>query len=546
MRSTPSKPKSPERKECTMRQLSCAAIAASILSGLASAQEAKLVASDAAPYDHFGSATAVLDDMAAVGAPQINQPGGLSAGSVYVFVRDGMTWSQQAELTASDAALGGAFGSSVALTNDTLIVGATENNPGGDGVGSAYVFVRSEEGWIEQAKLTASGVSTAHWFGNSVAISGDTAVVGALADGGLTTNQTGAAYVFVRSGTSWTQQARLVASDAENEDRFGTSLAISGDTVVIGSPQDDGPGGLSTGSAYIFVRNGTTWTEAAKLTAPESQGGAEFGSSVSMSGNTLIAGASRENVGAETQAGSAYVFVGSGASWTQQARLTASDATHADFFGYAVALSGEMAVLGAVGDDDAGLSSGAAYVFARTGSSWAERAKLKASDGAADEYFGLAVALSNDAAIVGAPAGDNAGGVNAGSAYAYSLSVGPWKDLGFGLAGVSGVPELTGTGTLIAGSTGALELTSAAPSAPALLFASLTSTPTPFKCGTLLPVPVAFKISSVTSPGGGIVLGWPSWPAGLSGQMLTFQHAVLDAAAPCGVALSNALQGNVP
>ena len=197
-------------------------------------------------------------------------------------------------------------------------------------------------------------------------------------------------------------------------------------------------------------------------------------------------------------AGALYVFTRQGGVWSQEAYIKGSRTEATDQLGYVVAISDDGNTIAAgAGDEDcltpgvnppgcdndspprgtANIWVGAAYVFVRTGSSWTERGKLKASDGAADEYFGRAVALSNGTVIVGAPADDDAGGVNAGSAYAYSLPDATWTDLGFGLAGVAGVPELAGTGTLVAGSAGALELVNAAPSAPALLFVSFTSTP---------------------------------------------------------------------
>ena len=212
----------------------------------------------------------------------------------------------------------------------------------------------------EQAKLTASDATAGDRFGFSVSIDGNTAVVGALLhdDDGLSS---GSAYVFVRSAGIWTQQAKLTASDAAANDLFGISVAIDGDTAVIGA-SGDRDAGFNTGSAYVFVRSGTSWTQQAKLTAGDAAADDTFGFSVSIDGDTAVVGAPFDD-DAGNFSGSAYVFVRSGTSWTQQAKLTASDAAAGDLFGFSVSIDGDTAVVGVLLDDDAGTSSGSAYVF---------------------------------------------------------------------------------------------------------------------------------------------------------------------------------------
>jgi hypothetical protein len=252
----------------------------------------------------------------------------------------------------------------VAIEGDTALVGAEWDDEEGFDSGSAYVFVRSDTGWTQQAKLTPSDGAEGDFFGRSVAVNGDTAVIGAVYDDdrGL---QSGSAYVFVRSGTSWTQQAKLLASDGEWVDTFGSSVAVDGDTVLVGAAGDDDSGN-SSGSAYVFVRNGTSWTQQIKLWAADGAADDNFGSSVALDGNAAVIGAYGDDAGDNDQyskSGSAYVFVRNGTSWSQQVKLLAPDGETEDVFGYSVAVSGSTALIGVYGDDDKGMNSGSAYVF---------------------------------------------------------------------------------------------------------------------------------------------------------------------------------------
>jgi len=268
-------------------------------------------------------------------------------GAAYVFVRNGTTWTQQQKLTASDGVLYDHFGISVAISGNTVVVGA-------GGWGAAYIFVRSGTTWTQQQKLIASDGAVGDLFGDSVAISWDTVVVGAPSPYYPYPGQ-GAAYVFVRSGTTWTQQQKLTASDSEPYDQFGASVAISGDTVVVGRP-DYG----AMGAAYVFVRSGTTWTQQQKLTASDGKVYDFLGYTIAISGNTMVIGAPISNIGANTYQGAAYVFARSGTTWTQQQKLTASDGGFNHWFGTSVAISADKVVVGAIGVD---YGSGAAYVF---------------------------------------------------------------------------------------------------------------------------------------------------------------------------------------
>ena len=276
------------------------------------------------------------------------------------------------KLLASDAQSGDIFGRSVAVSGDTAIVGADLEDAGGSGAGAAYIFQRDQGGagnWGEVKKLTASDAQADDQFGQSVAVSGDTAVVGAsLEDAGG--SNAGATYVFQRDqggAGNWGEVKKLLASDAQGGDFFGISVAVSGDTLVVGA--DGGAaGGTLGGAAYVFQRDqggADNWGEVKKLLASDAQGGDRFGSSVAVSGDTAIVGAVFENAGG-VQAGAAYVFQrnqGGAGNWGEVKKLTASDAELGDRFGESVAVSGGTTVVGARFEDAGGGAAGAAYVF---------------------------------------------------------------------------------------------------------------------------------------------------------------------------------------
>ncbi len=385
-----------------------------------------LLASDGASSDTFGYAVGASGDTVVVGAHNDDVGANVNQGSVYVFVRSGTTWTQQAQLVASDGAAGDQFGVSVALSVDTAVVGAYSDDVGANAdQGSAYVFVRSGTTWTQQAKLLATGGAAGDGFGISVALSGDTAVVGAFTDDvGANANQ-GSAYVFVRSGVTWNQQAQLLGTGGAADDRFGFSTAISGETVVVGAYLDDVGANTDQGSAFVYVRSGTSWSLQSQLTASDGATTDLFGYSVALSGDTALVGASSDDVGANTNRGSAYVFVRSGTTWTQQTQLTASDGAAADLFGYSVALSGDIAVVGAPNDNvGANTDQGSAYLFVRSGTTWSQQAQLLATGGLALDEFGASVALSGDTAVIGAWTDDAGVNTDQGSLWVFDVPAG--------------------------------------------------------------------------------------------------------------------------
>ncbi|MDJ0610037.1 MAG: FG-GAP repeat protein [Kiloniellales bacterium] len=370
------------------------------------------------------------------------------SGAVYPLTIDPLL-SRQTKLTAGDAAMGDQFGYSVAISGDTVVVGAVGDDDAGFSSGSAYVFQRSGAAWSEQAKLTASDGAVGDSFGQSVAISGDTVVAGAPQDDDTGSNS-GSAYVFQRSGTAWSEQAKLTAGDAAAGDAFGWSVAISGDTVVVGAYVDN-DAGSNSGSAYVFQRSGTAWSEQAKLTAGDGAASDLFGWSVAISGNTAVVGA-RGDDDAGSASGSAYVFQRSGTAWSEQAKLTAGDGASLDLFGTSVGISGDTVVAGAPQDDDTGSNSGSAYVFQRSGTAWSEQAKLTASDGAADDIFGESVGISGDAVVVGAFRDDDLGS-DSGSAYVFRRVGTAWSEQAKLTAGDGAQGDFFGQTVAISGDT---------------------------------------------------------------------------------------------
>ena len=384
-------------------------------------EEDQLVPSDAANGDSFGEAVCVSGDTALVGAPRNEGEDGRD-GTVYVFVRSGTQWVEQAQLVSG---IEDHFARRLALDGDTAVVGVNSGDSATvPDCGAVYVYVRNGTSWSEQAKLTASDAVTGDGLGGAVAIDGDTIIAGASNKGTAGTSA-GYAYVFVRSGTVWSEQASFAGSTTVSYDDFGCAVDVSGDTAVVGASWDDDLGSGS-GAAFVFVRSGGTWSEQARLLAGDGSDWHRFGWSVALDGDTALVGAFHATVNLEPSAGAGYVFTRNGTIWSQQAKLVASNADGYDYLGYSASLSGDSAVLGAYAADPFGNDSGAAYVFARTGTIWTEQAQLLAPGGAMGDEMGSAVAISGDVAIIGAP-GEDDGGAGAGTAHVFQRVGDTWS-----------------------------------------------------------------------------------------------------------------------
>ena len=384
----------------------------------ATTQQAKLVASDAEANDRFSElALAISGDTVVVSAHD-EDTGGTNAGAAYVFTRSGSTWTEQAKLVASDASTEDEFGYSADIDGDTIIVGKPNDDNGGTDAGAAYIFTRSGSTWTQQSKIVASDIQVGDRFGISTAISGDTVVVGSyLEDTGG--SNAGAVYIFTRSGSTWTQQAKIQASDPEANDRFGGSVGIDGDTVIVGVNLED-TGGTDAGAAYIFTRSGSTWTQQQKIQSSDIEAGDNFAISVAISGDTVAVGAQYEQGDSSVVAlGAAYIFTRSGSTWTQQAKIQASDGELYDHFGSSIDIDGDNVIVGAQYEDTGGNATGQAYIFTRDGSTWSEQVKIQSSDIEATDLFSAQVAIEGDTVVVGAPQEDPGGVSIAGAAYIF-------------------------------------------------------------------------------------------------------------------------------
>jgi hypothetical protein len=364
----------------------------------------------------FGRAAALDGAWGVVGAHRFGSSPN-QAGAVLLFQRSGLDWSAAGMLQASDRTAADDFGASVSIQGDWLAVGAPLDDPRGTNSGSTYLFQNGAGGWTQTAKLVASDAGTLDQFGASVSLAQGWVLVGSPFDDDRGTDS-GAVYAFQYDGQAWTQSAKLTPGAVG--DQFGTASSASGDAVAIGAPFDD-QRGSDAGAAYVYRRNGATWTLEATLRAADGASGDRFGGAVSLDGDTLIVAASRDDRVGAVDHGSAYIFRRVNGQWTQEAKLIPADSTGNDFFGSAVALRGDWALIGANFDDDRGPNSGSAYLFVFADGAWTESHKFLADDGASQDWFGSAVALGENIALIGAP-GDDDGADASGSAYLFGYT----------------------------------------------------------------------------------------------------------------------------
>ncbi|HEY2976233.1 MAG TPA: FG-GAP repeat protein [Pyrinomonadaceae bacterium] len=382
----------------------------------AAVQTAKIVPADAAAQDRFGWGIAIHGRTLVASATQDFKPGG--AGVAYVFTRNEGTWVQQVKLAPLSPQPSDAYGSGVAMDGDLIAIGATaRDTAAGMNAGAVYVYQRNQQGtpdqanddtWSLQATVVPSDPKPFHLFGISVALDRDTLVVGAWGDN-VFGNISGSAYVFRRSGDTWIQQTKLYASDPNTGDRFGVSVAVDGNWIVVGANGDSS----FAGAAYVFENVGGAWIERAKLT-PTAGAGAQFGRRVDIQSDTIAVGSAEEN----SAAGAAYVFQRDGAVWLLKAKLAGSDTAAGDRFGASVALHGNRLAVGAA---QFGFGPGAVYLFEREGIVWIEQQKLAASDAAFNDVFGFSVAMDHSQLSTGAVLAD-AAGTDSGAAYVFELT----------------------------------------------------------------------------------------------------------------------------
>ena len=393
-------------------------------------QQGKLIADDGAANDNLGYSVALDGNTAVVGAYKADVSTNTDRGAAYVFVRNGSTWVFQAKLVASDGAAGDQFGYAVALHVDTIVVGAPLNdNTNGTNAGAAYVFVRSENSWSEQQKLIgeSAGTHTNDNFGWSVAVEGDVAVVGAPNAPGVGVDQ-GVVYVFNRVanswGSTWAQKIQPGGTVLIGDDNFGWSVALNGNTLVVGAKGFDNGSNSAQGAIFFFLFSGGTWSaQGGRLYSSDGAYDDRFGSSVTVVGDIAAIGAPYNDNANGTDAGAVYIFSRSAGSWSQTQKLLASDGAASDQFGTAVALISDRLIIGAPqANIGANGDQGAAYTFVRSGSAWTQQSIITAGDGTANDQFGSAVALNGNTAIVGAALADVSSNTNQGATYAFVLA----------------------------------------------------------------------------------------------------------------------------
>ncbi|MCH7797135.1 MAG: hypothetical protein IID28_01655 [Planctomycetes bacterium] len=374
----------------------------------------KYVPASADANDSFGLSSARDGNVLIVGAP-VDDENGYASGSAYVYEFDpvGLVWTEQQNLLAGNLQPLDLFGWRVALDGDIAVISAPGDNENGEGSGAAYVwrYDTNTSQWLEEAKLTASDGALSDRFGSSVAVSGDVIVVGAWFDDD-SGDQSGSAYIFRYDAGSdqWLEQTKVLASNGQAGDRFGSSAVARGDTVIVGA-QSESPGGQA-GAAYVYRFDGVSWNADGAIAAFPAAAGDLFGTSMSIDGDTLI-------VGAEAGTGAAFVFREIGSTWVQEAKLVASDGANQDDFGASVDISGDMAIVGAPFHDDYGSGSGSAYVYRYDGFNWTQASKLLAPIGAPFDFVGDSVSIEGNMALVGA-SGDGEFGSNSGALHSFT------------------------------------------------------------------------------------------------------------------------------
>ena len=381
---------------------------------------AKFFASDGKAKDTFGTAIATDGDVMVVGASGADS-NYVGMGAAYIFERKANGWSFTQKLTPSDGKANDHFGISVTVHNSTVVIGA---NGSDNDSGAVYVFERLEgsDSWGEVQKLTAQDSTSNEFFGYSVAINNDTLAVGTPLsnDKGLIS---GSAYVFERSQEGWEQVQKLTATDGSIADSFGIKLALEDKVMVIGAWGDDDKG-ENSGSAYVFERIGKTWKQTDKLLANNGQANDSFGYSVDVH-KGIIAIGSWGYDGGSTDSGSVYIFerAKNPSNWKQTNQLLAADAKEFASFGISVAVSSNKLVVGASGNSDNGKYSGAAYIFARSQESnnWHQIKKFTADDNNSFDFFSDPVDINGNTIVAGASVDDDRG-PDSGSVYIYEMS----------------------------------------------------------------------------------------------------------------------------
>lgn len=376
----------------------------------------KLLSPDGHEADQFGFAVGLEGDRLVVSA-NLDDDRGMNTGTLFAFARHGSAWEAEGKLPPTTTVFSfERLGTSLDVSGAFVVAGAPEGDKRGTDSGSLLVFKREETGWQREAELFASDSGDQHQLGLSCAIDGDYIIGGTFVN---------AAYIYKREVEGWVETDKLTHPDGNTLDRFGWSVDISGDYAAVAS--------LRTDHVFVYKREGEQWVEQVRLSPPDGAGGIFFGRSLSLDGDFLMVGAHLDRTLGES-AGAVYIYRREGDEWLLDAKLTASDGAAFDRFGTSIAISGDFAIVGAVGSEGAVENTGGAYVYRREDGHWVERAKLIPADGERGEAFGTSVAISDGGyAVVGVPYDDELG-FNSGSVYVYDLT-------GLGSTGLTSTPR---------------------------------------------------------------------------------------------------------
>ncbi len=469
--------------------------------------------------DRFGTAIAIDTNRAAVSRLQDFSTGNPSGfGFIDMYVRSGGAWTLETTLTVDEELAGDRFGAALALDGDTLAVGAPGRDDFGQSSGAVYIYTHTTPGWHLEGKIVAPDAQSWEQFGNTLDLDGQRLVVG-------TSYGLGGAYVFTRSGSSWSLEQQLEpALGPDFSANFGSDVAVDGNIIAVGA---DGYDGVSydSGAVYVLERNAGVWSETTRLESADLTIVTSFGRSVDLANDKLL-------VGAIT--GRAYVFERHpDGTWSSEAYLEPC-ADAGDYgLGMTVAWSGERALVPSLDDS-------AVYVFeanAAVPSEWGVTARLTSSVGASGDEFGQSLAAGTDEIWVGSPGAANEVGVVTSFD---PDDINPWIDLCGGLAGSQGKPQLETAGMLVAGAPATFEVSGAAPSTLAVLVIGLTQVDVPFKGGTLVPG-TDILLGLGTDTFGSFKLTAP-WPTGVPSDFSLWAQAwITDAAGPVGFSATNAV-----
>ena len=379
-----------------------------------------ILAGDGKAGDSFGYGVAIDGTTAVVGAFKADIDGVKDAGAAYIYVLGENGWQQQAKLFAKPAFADDTLGGKVAIKNDIAMLGVMRRDEKGKDSGAVVSFERNANNWKQHQIFTAPDTKPGDAFGQSIALTNNHLVIGAPRNDALG-NDSGAAYIYRRENNTWHYQTKITASDGAAGDLFGISVAIDGNTILVGADLHDEKA-ENAGAVYVYILEDNKWQQEAKLTASDGGKTDIFGVRVALSENTALISARRDDTKAlGIDAGSAYIFVRDGSTWAQQVKLTSPDGQADDRFGRGVALSGDMAIISAMNHDANGKDTGALYVYKKKDNSWRYTYKIVAKNSQPEDRFGWNVGLSNGIAIVGTPNHD-AKGQESGAVFIQDLN----------------------------------------------------------------------------------------------------------------------------